>query len=580
MVSRSRLMSCVQVKVYLSRFLSFARETSACVFADFNWKKRVCRRERSERPSSSQKQRAKQKRTDDDSSRRFKKQRVSREREKNAEERERGFFLSLSLSLSLSVSLFFIYLLSLGVEIGNKHMNFSGAGSSSSSSSFVGNGGGISGCASIDFGFSQCFGWQTTSGGSSAGEIAKLSGQFPPNATGVDVTEDVKNLESKTFIVTGATGALGRECARVLRRRGCKLVFASRDVEKARAFVEEMENDDDEDDDEEEKEQGAEEEEEEGEEGDDDETDEAKGEKPRKTKEKKKKVTIKDVTILKCDLSSVHSVKSFCREFQKLALPLHGILCLAGVVVQPFALTKPDGVETHFAINHLSHYAMVSFLSDELTRTAAVAGTDGKVVLISSNAHHWSYRVRRGTTKPSRGIDFENLNSSYGYSAINSYGQSKLCPILHAWRISETINGVRAFAVNPGQFGEELSKQFGEYFGGSILHSLVSPFTKVSVEVASATVLLCLTNSGLPPGVYYSECKPTRSSLPSRDPRLATQLCEESDEMIREILAKKHVELSGENEGAGGGGGSDSPKIPRSPGGIVMMTSPAKMIIG
>jgi len=494
-----------------------------------------------------------------------------REREKNTRAERGSFLFSLSLSL-LSPCARKLFISFRRLEIGNK-MNFSGAGSSS----FVG---GSSGCASMDFGFSQCFGWQSS--GSSAGEIAKLSGQFPPNATGVDVTEDVKNLESKTFIVTGATGALGRECARVLRRRGCKLVFASRDVEKARAFVEEMESGDDDEEEEEEEEEEEQDagEEDEGDEGDDDETDEAKGEKPQKTKEKKKKVTIKDVTILKCDLSSVHSVKSFCREFQKLALPLHGILCLAGVVVQPFALTKPDGVETHFAINHLSHYAMVSFLSDELTRTAAVAGSDGKVVLISSNAHHWSYRVRRGTTKPSRGIDFENLNSSYGYSAINSYGQSKLCPILHAWRISETINGVRAFAVNPGQFGEELSKQFGEYFGGSILHSLVSPFTKVSVEVASATVLLCLTNSGLPPGVYYSECKPTRSSLPSRDPRLATQLCEESDEMIREILAKKHVELSGENEGAGGGGGNDSPKIPRSPQGIVMMTSPAKMSIG
>ena len=425
-----------------------------------------------------------------------------------------------------------------------------------------------SACSSIDFGFSQCFGWQS----SSEELVAKLSGgqSFPATATGLDVTESVHDLDSKTFILTGATGTLGRVCAKILRTRGCKLIFASRDVEKASAFVGEMEKEDFEGEDEGEEDEDEEEEK--------DEEKEADKEKPKK---KKKKITMKEVTILKCDLSSVHSVKSFCREFQKLALPLHGILCLAGVVVQPFALTKPDGVETHFAINHLSHYAMVSFLSDELTRTAAVAGNDGKVVLVSSNAHHWSYRVRRGTTKPSRGIDFENLNSSYGYSAINSYGQSKLCPILHAWRISETVNGVRAFAVNPGQFGEELSKQFGEYFGGSIVHSLVAPFTKVSVEVASATVLLCLTNSGLPPGVYYSECKPTRSSLPSRDPRLATQLCDESDEMIREILAKKHVEFSGENEsGGGGGGGSDSPKVPRSPGGMVMMTSPAKMSIG
>ena len=458
-----------------------------------------------------------------------------------------------SLSFSLTIELFCSKILSIEFLVRAKR--------SSRMSSFT------SACSSIDFGFSQCFGgWQNASV-----EVKLSAGQsFPATATGMDVTESVSDLASKTFILTGATGTLGRACAKILRARGCKLIFASRDVEKASAFVGEMEKEDFEGEDE----------------GDDDEDDEEEKDEEKeadeeKPKKKKKKVTMKEVTILKCDLSSVHSVKSFCREFQKLALPLHGILCLAGVVVQPFALTKPDGVETHFAINHLSHYAMVSFLSDELTRTAAVAGNDGKVVLVSSNAHHWSYRVRRGTTKPSRGIDFENLNSSYGYSAINSYGQSKLCPILHAWRISETVNGVRAFAVNPGQFGEELSKQFGEYFGGSIVHSLVAPFTKVSVEVASATVLLCLTNSGLPPGVYYSECKPTRSSLPSRDPRLATQLCDESDEMIREILAKKHVEFSGENEsGGGGGGGSDSPKVPRSPGGMVMMTSPAKMSIG
>ena len=433
-----------------------------------------------------------------------------------------------------------------------------------------------SACQSIDLG--PCFpGWPLSSAQQrDESEIARLAGSFPATATGMDVTEHVaKDLDSRVFIVTGATGTLGKECAKVLRKRGCALVFASRDVEKARRVVEEIERED-----------GGDEEEDDDEEEEDVETTTTTTTTEKRGPEKHKKVKTKEVIILKCDLSSVHSVKSFCREFQKLALPLHGILCLAGVVVRPFALTKPDGVETHFAINHLSHYAMVSFLGDELTRTAAVTGNDGKVVLISSNAHHWSYRVRRGTTKPSRGIDFENLNSSYGYSAINSYGQSKLCPILHAWRISETMNGVRAFAVNPGQFGEELSKQFGEYFGGSIVHSLVAPFTKVSVEVASATVLLCLTNSGLPPGVYYSECKPTRSSLPSRDPRLATQLCEESDEMIREILAKKGIEFSGGNEGGSGGGGgggsSDSPKVPRSPGhgGMMMMTSPTKMSIG
>ena len=397
--------------------------------------------------------------------------------------------------------------------------------------------------ARCDLGVSQCFGWSDRNAQEIDGYPASV---FDRTATGSEVTEEdfARDIDQKTFVVTGATGTLGKECARVLYRRGAKLVFCARDLEKANEFVRSLEKEFECHSSSSSSSSSS--------------SDECDGE------EDKKKIRTKPVTILKCDLAQILSVKRFCREFQKLALPLHGILCLAGVVMKPFELTE-DGVESHFAINHLAHYAMVSFLADELTRTAAVTGKDGKIVLISSNAHHWSYRVRRGTTKPSRGIDFENLNSSHGYSAINSYGQSKLCPILHAWRISETINGVRAFAVNPGQFGEELSKQFGEFFGGSLVHSLVAPFTKVSVDIAAATVLYCLTNSGLPPGVYYSECKPTRSSLPSRDPRLATQLCEESDEMIRDILEKRQED-----------GILSSPKVPRSPGGI-MMTSPAKV---
>lgn len=60
----------------------------------------------------------------------------------------------------------------------------------------------------------------------------------------MDVTESVSDLASKTFILTGATGTLGRACAKILRARGCKLIFASRDVEKASAFVGEMEKED------------------------------------------------------------------------------------------------------------------------------------------------------------------------------------------------------------------------------------------------------------------------------------------------------------------------------------------------
>jgi hypothetical protein len=63
-----------------------------------------------------------------------------------------------------------------------------------------------SACSSIDFGFSQCFGgWQNASV-----EVKLSAGQsFPATATGMDVTESVSDLASKTFILTGATGDVG-----------------------------------------------------------------------------------------------------------------------------------------------------------------------------------------------------------------------------------------------------------------------------------------------------------------------------------------------------------------------------------
>ena len=103
-----------------------------------------------------------------------------------------------------------------------------------------------SACQSIDLG--PCFGGWPSSHHQDGekSEIARLAGSFPPTATGMDVTEHLhnKDLDSRVFIVTGATGTLGKEGTKVLRKRGCALVFASRDVEKARRVVEEMETED------------------------------------------------------------------------------------------------------------------------------------------------------------------------------------------------------------------------------------------------------------------------------------------------------------------------------------------------
>ena len=236
---------------------------------------------------------------------------------------------------------------------------------------------------------------------------------------------------------------------------------------------------------------------------------------------------------LACDLSKLSTIDVFVKNFQSKAWALDGILCAENATHVEFATTE-EGIERHFAINHLGHFKLTSLLLKELIRSAAANGREGRVVNLTSNLHHFTYRVRQGTIKPSRGIDFGNLNSAYGYNPLGSYGQSKLANILHAWEMQERMSDakapVRCVAATVGMTRDELELSLS-FPGGSILASMASPVVTTAIEDGVATPLYCLTALELPQGVFFVDCKAAKSSLPSRDPRLAAELWDVSEEM-------------------------------------------------
>jgi len=54
------------------------------------------------------------------------------------------------------------------------------------------------------------------------------------------------------------------------------------------------------------------------------------------------------------DIWQAPSVRSFAAAFCGKALPLHGIICCAGVIMHPYSLSR-DGLETHFAVGSTTH---------------------------------------------------------------------------------------------------------------------------------------------------------------------------------------------------------------------------------
>ena len=155
------------------------------------------------------------------------------------------------------------------------------------------------------------------------------SGTFDGSSTAADVTKGL-DLRGRCYVMTGGTGQLGREVARALVRKGAHVVIAARSMARGSALAEELKRLD-------------------VAKGGDDHADAAPSSpssapSPDSTSPHASASPVTtndatlaaagDATVMLCDLASQDSVRAFAQSFRRKALPLHGVLCCAGVILQ------------------------------------------------------------------------------------------------------------------------------------------------------------------------------------------------------------------------------------------------------
>ncbi|CAK9165175.1 unnamed protein product [Ilex paraguariensis] len=219
-------------------------------------------------------------------------------------------------------------------------------------------------------------------------------------STAEQVTENCPNLRSFTAIITGATSGIGAETARVLAKRGARLVLPARNLKaaveaKARIVSEFPDS---------------------------------------------------EIFVLALDLSSLNSVRSFVAEFISLNLPLNLLINNAGKFSYEHAISD-DGIEMTFATNYLGHFLLTKQLVKKMIETAKTAGVQGRIVNVSSGIHSWfSGDVIRSVGEITR-------NKSW-YDATRAYALSKLANVLHtkelAHRLKQMEANVTVNCVHPG----------------------------------------------------------------------------------------------------------------------------------
>lgn len=130
---------------------------------------------------------------------------------------------------------------------------------------------------------------------------------------------DVPRQDGRRFVVTGASGGLGLETARILAHRGAHVVLAVRNRAKGEVAAASMPG---------------------------------------------------EVEVRVLDVADLGSVRAFAAD----AGPVDVLINNAGVLGVPFG-TSPDGFERHFATNHLGHFALTNLLLPQLTDRVVVVGS-------------------------------------------------------------------------------------------------------------------------------------------------------------------------------------------------------------
>ncbi|CAN1254605.1 Short-chain dehydrogenase TIC 32 B, chloroplastic [Linum perenne] len=135
------------------------------------------------------------------------------------------------------------------------------------------------------------------------------------------------------------------------------------------------------------------------------------------------------IIVMALDLSSLRSVRSFVAEFESLDLPLNLLINNAGKFAHQHAISE-DGIEMSFATNYLGHFLLTNLLLKKMIETARETGVQGRIVNVSSAIHGWF-----------AGDMLQYLEEISGpkWDATRAYALSKLANVLHTKHLALTL---------------------------------------------------------------------------------------------------------------------------------------------
>jgi NAD(P)-dependent dehydrogenase (short-subunit alcohol dehydrogenase family) len=258
---------------------------------------------------------------------------------------------------------------------------------------------------------------------------------------------DIPALDGRTAVVTGANGGLGLETARTLAAAGATVVMAARSPDKTATAVASIRD--------------------------------------------QTPAALLDVVAL--DLASLDSVRAAAATILERHPTVDILVNNAGLMGLPESATA-DGFEMQFGVNHLGHFLLTNRLMP------AVAAAGGRVVTVTSTAHHMGRRV-----------DPANPDLHGRYGPWKAYGQSKLANYHFAIGLHQRLQAagspVASLLAHPGLSNTDLQTHSVDATGGGASQKFfqsLARHTGMSASRGALPQLRAATDPAARSGQFYA----------------------------------------------------------------------------
>jgi len=207
------------------------------------------------------------------------------------------------------------------------------------------------------------------------------------------------------------------------------------------------------------------------------------------------------------DLSRISEMKRLAVEIAAAEPRIDVLINNAGAMFSTRRTTE-DNLELTFATNHMAYFVLTQGLRERL-----LASSPARIVNTASDAHK------------GRVLDFEDLQSTKGFSALDVYGRSKLCNILFTRELSRRWagTGVTANCLHPGF----VATRFGDDSGGFLSRAVrMAKLFAISPEKGAETIVYLASSPDVArvSGEYFYLCRPAMPTAGARDDSAAARL--------------------------------------------------------